>query len=62
MIFCKQRFFEAAQTVGCAACFEREWAMQISLAKQSSLLLGSRGVNGEVIVGIILARPGGALN
>ena len=30
--------------------------MQISLAKQSRLLLGSRGGNGEVIVGIILAR------
>jgi len=30
--------------------------MQSGLAKQSRLLLGSRGVNGEVIVGIILAR------
>jgi len=30
--------------------------MQSGLAKQSCLLLGSRGVDGEVIVGIILAR------
>ena len=30
--------------------------MQFGLAKQSRLLLGSKGGNGEVIVGIILAR------
>jgi len=30
--------------------------MQSGLAKQSCLLLGSRGVDGEVIVGIILER------
>ena len=30
--------------------------MQISLAKQSCLLLGSKGGNGAVRVGIILAR------
>ena len=30
--------------------------MQVSLAKQSRLLLGSMRVNGEVMVGIILAR------